>query len=271
MTGISAQGVSWSANGRLIIDELEVAATPGTVTGIIGPNGAGKSTLLRVIAGVLRPDRGTVTLTSYHPAQTSVDADLHECDLLALPRRRRAKLLALVEQDATTELPLTVREAVLLGRTPHRSPFAGDSIADRALVEQALARVSATHLADRIVPTLSGGERQRVHLARALTQQPQVLLLDEPTNHLDIAAQLSALRLLCSLATDEGVTVIAALHDLTLAAHACDHVVLLDAGQVVAAGAVEEVLIPEVLNPVYQVRTTVLHHPETGKPVLTFA
>src|SRR5690606_32343354 len=116
---------------------------------------------------------------------------------------------------------------------------------------------------------LSGGERQRVHLARALAQEPELLLLDEPTNHLDVHAQLDLLALLHRL-TARGVTAVAALHDLNLAASACDHVVLLDAGRVVAEGPVTDVLRPDVLEPVYQVRCHVLTHPTTGRPVLTF-
>src|SRR5690606_25292999 len=116
----------------------------------------------------------------------------------------------------------------------------------------------------------SGGERQRVHMARALAQEPALILLDEPTNHLDIAAQLGALRVLRTLA-GQGVTVLAALHDLTLAAQHCDHVVLLSGGRVVAAGDVRDVLVPDVVDPVYGVRTDVLTHPRTGRPVLTFS
>src|SRR5690606_38651505 len=134
---------------------------------------------------------------------------------------------------------------------------------DQALARAALDRVGALALSARDVTTLSGGERQRVHMARALAQAPRVLLLDEPTNHLDVTAQLATMRLVREL-TVEGVTVLAALHDLSLAAATCDHAVVLapgDAGHVVAAGPVDEVLVPEVIDPVYGVRTTVLRHP----------
>ena len=190
--GLRTDRVSWGVDGRLILDDVAVDVPPGTVTGVLGPNGAGKSTLLRVIAGVQRPDGGTVTLTSAGslndrgplndrgslndkgPLNEEVPLDSRvpptsadDADLLGMPRRRRARILALVEQDAVTDLPLTASDAVLLGRIPHRSPLAGDSAADRAVAEAALARTGATHLADRLVATLSGGERQRVHLARA--------------------------------------------------------------------------------------------------------
>ncbi|MFD6134337.1 putative F420-0 ABC transporter ATP-binding protein [Isoptericola sp. NPDC060257] len=258
---LDAARVSWSASGRLILDGVDVTAPAGAVTGLLGPNGSGKSTLLRVLAGVQAPSEG-----GSGPGARVAFAG---ADLLALPRRRRARTLALVEQEASTDLPVTVLDAVLLGRIPHRSLLAGDSADDRAAARRALDAVGAAHLADREVTTLSGGERQRVHMARALAQEPALILLDEPTNHLDIAAQLDALRILRELA-DRGVTVLAALHDLQLAAQHCDHVVLLSGGRVAAAGDVRDVLVPDVLDPVYGVRTEVLTHPRTGRPVLTF-
>ncbi|MFE5293301.1 putative F420-0 ABC transporter ATP-binding protein [Isoptericola sp. NPDC056618] len=258
---LDAARVSWSASGRLILDGVDVTAPAGAVTGLLGPNGSGKSTLLRVLAGVQAPSEGG--------SGSGARVAFAGADLLALPRRRRARTLALVEQEASTDLPVTVLDAVLLGRIPHRSLLAGDSADDRAAARRALDAVGAAHLADREVTTLSGGERQRVHMARALAQEPALILLDEPTNHLDIAAQLDALRILRELA-DRGVTVLAALHDLQLAAQHCDHVVLLSGGRVAAAGDVRDVLVPDVLDPVYGVRTEVLTHPRTGRPVLTF-
>ncbi|MGF0116297.1 putative F420-0 ABC transporter ATP-binding protein [Promicromonospora sp. Marseille-Q5078] len=265
--GLDAARISWSAQGRLILDGVDVTAPAGAVSGLLGPNGSGKSTLLRVLAGVQPPSTGPA-----RPAGTTGPARVvfAGTDLLALPRRRRARTLAFVEQEASTDLPVTVLDAVLLGRIPHRSLLAGDSHDDRAAARRALATVGVADLADREVTTLSGGERQRVHMARALAQEPALILLDEPTNHLDIAAQLDALRVLRDLA-GRGVTVLAALHDLQLAAQHCDHVVLLSDGRVVAAGDVRDVLVPDVLDPVYGVRTEVLTHPRTGRPVLTFA
>jgi len=247
--------LTWSVDGRRILDAVDVAAPAGALTGLLGPNGAGKSTLLRLVSGVLAPGAGRVTLGGQ--------------DLLALPRRARARRVALVEQESTVPASVTVREAVLLGRTPHASHWGGLTARDHAVADAALAEVDATALAHRLLVTLSGGERQRVHLARALAQEPALLLLDEPTNHLDVHAQLDTLAVVRRL-TARGVTVLAALHDLNLAATACDHLVLLDAGRVVAAGSVHDVLRPEVLEPVYRVRCTVLLHPRTGRPVLTF-
>ena len=250
-----------------------MVAAPGQVTGILGPNGAGKTSLIRLLAGIVTPDSGQVFFN-----YAGVPADLHRKSmgrddaaiaLDSVSARERARRVAVVEQDATTDLPLSVRDAVLLGRIPHRSLLAGDSARDIAIADAALARTGAAHLAARDFTTLSGGERQRVHLARALAQQPAILLADEPTNHLDIAAQLNTLELFRELAAS-GVTVITALHDLNLAVANCDSVVLLQAGQVVAAGAPANVCVPEVLDPVYQVRATALRDPATNLPVLTF-
>lgn len=244
----------WTAGDVPVLAGLTATAPGGRLTGVLGPNGAGKSTLLRVLAGVLAPDSGTATLDG--------------ADLLGQPRRERARRVAFVEQEATSTLPLTVRDAVELGRTPHLARWGGLTATDHATVDTALTEAGVAALAGRSLATLSGGERQRAHLARALAQAPRLLLLDEPTNHLDVRARLELLGLLGRL-TAADVTVVAALHDLNLAAAACDHVVLVDAGRVVAEGAVEDVLVPAVLEPVYRVRFDVLTHPRTGRPVLT--
>ncbi|WP_084469980.1 ABC transporter ATP-binding protein [Jiangella gansuensis] len=239
--------VSWSADGTLIVDGVSLAVRPGTLTGLLGPNGSGKSSLLRAVGGTNRPDGGVVRLG--------------DDDLLAMRRRDRARRVAVVEQESTTDVPLRVLDVVLLGRTPHRA-----SDADDALALDSLDTVGMRDLADRDWHTLSGGERQRVQLARALTQQPSLLLLDEPTNHLDIHYQLALL----SFVRDLGVTSLAALHDLNLAAAYCDDVVLLQHGRVAAAGAPSEVLVPEVIRAVFGVDCDVHPHPRTGRPVLTF-
>ncbi|QIK83203.1 ABC transporter ATP-binding protein [Sanguibacter sp. HDW7] len=245
--------LSWSVAGRRIVDDVSFRAPAGAITGLLGPNGSGKSSLLRLVAGVTRAEAGTTTFD--------------EADLATLGRRERARVAAFVEQDASADRSLTVADAVELGRLPHRGWFAAPSTEDEAAVSTALARAGALDLADRDLGTLSGGERQRAHVARALAQEPRLLLLDEPTNHLDVAAQRELLTLLAGLA-DDGTTVLTALHDLTLAAAWCDHVVVLDGGRVVAEGPVEEVLVPDVVEAVWGVRPDVLTHPRTGRPLL---
>jgi iron complex transport system ATP-binding protein len=252
-TGLSVAHVTDYRDGKVILDGLVFDAPAGAVTALLGPNGAGKSSLLRILAGVQRPSSGSV----------HVDGD----DLLGMRRRERARRVAFVEQDATTELPLTGRAVAALGRTPHEALLGGGDPASDEIVTRALADAGALDFADRVIPSLSGGERQRVLLARALAQQPRLLLLDEPMNHLDLAAQLEIFALLGRLAA-EGVTVVAALHDLTLAAAHADHVVVLHHGIVVATGPTEATLTPDLIREVYGVRAAWTIHPLTGERLL---
>jgi iron complex transport system ATP-binding protein len=258
--GLSLDRVGVRLDGALVVDGVACSIPAGAVTALIGPNGAGKSTLLHALAGVL-------------PVESAADGGTRvrfgDDDLLAMPRRSRARILALVEQDAGTELPLTVAEVVALGRIPHQGLFADESAQDRQHVHDALVSVGMEAFADRDVTGLSGGERQRVLLARALAQDPRLLLLDEPTNHLDIAAQLSTLSLLGSLAA-RGVTVLAALHDLTLAAGWSDSVVVLSRGRVVASGPTRTTLTPELIGEVYGVRAEFLERPG-ARPTIAFS
>ena len=253
--GLDARRVDLRIDGRLIVDRVDCTVAAGTFSALIGPNGAGKSTLLRVLAAVDRPEAGTVR---FGPD-----------DLFALSRRQRARLVGFVEQDSGTELSLSVREVVALGRIPHQGFFGDANAEDHAVIESALDAADVRALAERDVTTLSGGERQRVLLARALAQQPRLLVLDEPSNHLDIAAQLAVLGLLRSLASS-GVTVLAALHDLNLASAYCDHVIVLRNGVVFAAGPTAEIITPRLVRAVYGVRATVLEHPQTGRPMVAF-
>lgn len=238
---------------RSLIEGVAFDAPEGAFTAVVGPNGAGKSTLLRALAGIEHPASGMV---------------LHDgIDLLALPRRARARIVALVEQDATTELPLTGLDVVHLGRSPHESLLGGGDAEADAVVADALARAGAEAFADRDVTTLSGGERQRVLLARALAQQPRILLLDEPSNHLDLAAQLDMVALVRTL-TAEGAAVVAAVHDLSLAAAHADAVVVLAEGRVVAHGPTEPTLTPSLIRDVFGVRAEWMRNPLTGGPLL---
>lgn len=250
---LSVDRLRFSRGGRLIADGIDITAPTGAVTAVLGPNGAGKSTLLRLIAGTLNAQEGRIRL----------DAD----DLSRLPRRARAQRVALVEQEWTEAEGLTAREVVALGRTPHQSWFGTASADDEAIVEVSLHRAGAADLATRGVHTLSGGERQRVNLARALAQQPKLLLCDEPTNHLDVHAQLSALTLLRALAQD-GLTVVAALHDLTHAATFADHVVVIADGVVAASGTPSEVLTSERIREIWRVEAEVLSH--RGRPLIIY-
>ncbi|WP_235508225.1 ATP-binding cassette domain-containing protein [Agromyces sp. Soil535] len=254
--GLRVDRVRFTRGHRLIIDDVD-CTVPGTAVGaLLGPNGAGKSTLLHLIAGVERADAGT--------------ARLGDRDLAALRRRDRARVIALAEQEVQDAPGLMVSEVVALGRTPYLGAFAGPGDHDRAVVRRRLEDTGIIELADREYATLSGGERQRVNLARALAQEPELLLLDEPTNHLDVHAQLTMLGLLRELA-HSGLTVLAALHDLSLAASYADHVVVLGGGRVVAAGEPREVLTPGLIRDVWGVEAQVLEHPTTGRPLIAYS
>ncbi|AEE45586.1 putative F420-0 ABC transporter ATP-binding protein [Cellulomonas fimi] len=248
-------GVGTRLGGRWVVDGVDATPPPGHFTGLLGPNGAGKSTLLRLVAGLLEPERGAVLVGT---------APEKPVPVASLGRRERARRIALLEQESSSTVPLTVREVVALGRIPYRTLWGADPGDDA--VDRALAAADATHLADRAWATLSGGERQRVHVARALAQEPELLLLDEPTNHLDVSAQLQLL----AFVRDLGTTTVAALHDLNLAAAFCEHVLVLSQGRLAAAGHPREVLRPALLREVYGVEADVLEHPRTGRPVIAF-
>jgi iron complex transport system ATP-binding protein len=220
----------------LVLRGLDLSlAEPGLVA-LIGPNGAGKSTLLRTIAGLVRPERGTLTLDG-RPLDT-------------LTPEARAQTLAYLPQERTVAWPLSVRDIVGLGRAARHDPRHGPNADDAKAVEAALATMDVAAFADRSVLDLSGGERARVLMARALAQQPQVLLADEPAAGLDPAHQWTLFQHLAALA-DDGVCVIVAVHDLALAARFARHVVLMAQGRIAAAGLADRVLVPETLAGVY--------------------
>ncbi|GAB3598577.1 ABC transporter ATP-binding protein [Microbacterium tumbae] len=252
MSTLTAAGLIWTKSSRRILDDVSLEARAGEVLGILGPNGAGKSSLLRILAGLRRPDSGTVLLDG--------------APVAGIPRRRLARSLAIVEQSLEVHEDVTVEETVALGRTPYRGTFEPLGAEDRAAVEHALRMTGMGAHRARSWRTLSGGEQQRAQLARALAQQPRVIVLDEPTNHLDIRYQLEMLELL----RDESITVVTALHDLNLAARFCHRIVVLRSGSVCAAGPPEEVITASLIDDVYGVAAVVEPSPHTGSPVATY-
>ena len=250
---VDVEGLRVDLAGRRILHDAALAAADGEFVGLVGPNGSGKTTLLRSVYRALRPASGAV----------AVGGD----DVWQLPAREAARRTAAVLQDDVPDFEFCVREVVELGRVPHLGRLERLRDDDRRAVEQALATAGVSHLAERGVGTLSGGERQRVFVARALAQATPVIVLDEPTNHLDIRAQVELLELLRSLP----VTVLAALHDLNLAAAYCDRVLVLAGGRVVADGPTDEVLTPELIGSVYGVAVHCGINPLTGRPALSYA
>jgi len=229
---------------RIFLGPVTLSIERGQCWAIVGPNGAGKSTLLRLMAGLYKAHTGSVRLSG--------------APLAAIAGRERAKRIAFVSQHAASGFDLTVHQIVLMGRFPHRSFGLFESKEDQKVAERALELTGIHDLADRPIKTLSGGEAQRVHIAAAIAQMPQVMLLDEPTASLDLKHQLAIFRLLRDRAWREGLAVVVVTHDVNLAAQYCSHVVLLNAGKVAALGQPEDVVMPEVLSPVYGVELTTL-------------
>lgn len=247
---LRAEDVRCRLDGADILRGASLSVRAGELVGLIGPNGAGKSSLLRVVSGLWPISGGTVTL---------LDRPLRD-----YPPRRVAQVVAQVPQITALDFPFTVRQVVLMGRSPHLSRFALESAQDRALADEALRRTGTLDLAERLIGTLSGGERQRVLIARALTQQPRLLLLDEPTANLDLLHELSILALVRGLVDEGDLGAVAALHDLELAARACGRLVLLHEGAVLADGSPAEVLTPALLRAAYGVEARPFADPITG-------
>ena len=246
MSQLAIQKLSAAYGDRPVLHQVSLAVEAGQVLGLIGPNGAGKTTLLRAIGGALSPSEGGVRLG--------------EADLLRLTPAERARRVAVVPQGAHLPEGFTVGEVVLLGRSPHLPRFGGERARDREIARQAMQRTATWDLADRWIGQLSGGVRQRVLIARALAQEPQVLLLDEATAHLDLKHQTAILDMARRLAR-AGLTVIAALHDLNLAALYADRLALLRAGRLLACDVPGRVLTPELLRKAYDVDVVVRSHP----------
>ncbi|HZW27030.1 MAG TPA: ABC transporter ATP-binding protein [Trueperaceae bacterium] len=223
----------------------------GEVVGLIGPNGSGKTTLLRLLTRQLAPAAGRVLLGGR--------------PLASFGRFELARHVAVVAQEPEVPVGFTVRETVAMGRAPHMGLLGTPGPEDARAVAVALTATGTLEFADRRIETLSGGERQRAVFARAVAQQPAFLLLDEPTNHLDLRYQVELLALAREQAAS-GVGVLAVLHDLNLAARACDRLVLLAEGRVAAAGAPAEVLRPDLLAATYRAAVEVL--PSDGGPVI---
>jgi iron complex transport system ATP-binding protein len=235
---------------RAALRGIDFQIVAGEGIALVGPNGAGKSTLLRCVTGLLRPDRGSVALDGI-PVQE-------------LTRSTIARRVAVVPQQVDLPFAMRVEEVVALGRIPHEDPLRGLRPADHEAVARAMARVGLDGFSGRDVRRLSLGERQLVLLATALAQEAPLLLLDEPTVHLDLRHQVATMELLRGLAVRERTTVVAVLHDLHLAAHFFQRIVVLDAGRIVADGRPREVLTEGLVRDVFGVDPAVVRLHVTG-------
>ncbi|MGZ5521089.1 MAG: ABC transporter ATP-binding protein, partial [Halobacteriota archaeon] len=257
------RGVETEGLGRVHVDGVDcyyvqtqalnnahLTVRPGEVIGLIGPNGSGKTTLIKAISGVLKPQVGIITLD---------DVNVYQ-----IKPKRLAQQMAVVPQNTDTFFfDFTVEEAVLMGRGPHIRFLGTESTHDFEVVQKALEVTDVAQFADRKIAELSGGERQRVIIARALAQEPKILLLDEATSQLDIGIKIEIFDLIRRLAAS-GIAIIAAIHDLNLAAQYCDRLLLLKQGEIIADGTVEEVLTQERIAEAFGVSALVRKHPITN-------
>ncbi len=241
---LEIQNLSVSYGSHRVLSGVNLALAPGQILALIGPNGTGKSTLIRTLAGIVPPLNGSL----------QVDGQ----DIVKLGAMQRARLMAFVPQALQLPPAFTAWETVLLGRTPHLNWLGQVSPHDEAIARRAMVRTKTSALAERRVGELSGGEQQRILLARALAQDTPILVMDEPTAHLDLQYQISLLDEVRSLARQERLAVLIALHDLNLVSRYADRVALLLDGRLQAFGTPGEVLTPPLLSRAYKVPLQVL-------------
>lgn len=235
-----------------IIHDVSLQVRKGEFVGVIGPNGSGKSTLLRTVYRIVKPHSGTILLDGI--------------DLRNIKLSESAKKISVVGQFNHLSFDFSVFEMVLMGRTPHKGLLTADTPEDYNIALEALKKVGMENYANRSFSTLSGGEKQRIILARALAQQPCILILDEPTNHLDIKYQLQLLSIVKSL----GIGILAALHDLSLAAMYCDKLYVLKDGAIVACGPPKQILTPKLVRDIYEIDCSIQENEKTGYLSFTY-
>jgi iron complex transport system ATP-binding protein len=243
--------VSFAYGAIQALSELSFSVMKGEILGLLGPNGSGKSTAVRILSRVLVPRSGCVRLDGK--------------DLARYRREELARQIAVVPQETRIELPFSALEVVLMGRSPHLGRLSFERTEDLQIAYRAMEQTGVRDLAAREIHGLSGGERQRVILARAVAQEPRVLVLDEPTAFLDIKHQVEVYDLVKTLSRQAGLTVIAVLHDLNLAALYCDRIALLKAGRLFCLGVPEEVLTYATIKTVYETEVYIGLNDITGK------
>ncbi|MFC5833215.1 ABC transporter ATP-binding protein [Nonomuraea insulae] len=250
---LSGTGLTLAYDQRVVATDLSVEIPDESFTVIIGPNACGKSTLLRALARMLKPKTGAVHL----------DGSV----ITSLPSKEVARRLGLLPQSSIVPDGITVTDLVARGRYPHQRLMRQWSKADESAVADAMRATDVTELADRIVDELSGGQRQRVWLAMALAQETPILLLDEPTTFLDISHQIEVLDL-CAELHEEGRTMVAVLHDLNQACRYATHLIVMREGTIVAEGDPTEIVTPELVHQVFDLRCEIIQDPQSGTPLI---
>lgn len=251
---LEASSVHFSYGKRTVLQDISFQLSKGETLGIIGPNGSGKSTLLKLLSGVVPPASGKIRW---------MDKPLE-----SFTRKKLAQHIAVLTQEPLPDIAFTVKEVLEMGRFPHRNRWGEDS-ADFDLDRFIAPIIKATGIEGflhRPLTALSGGERQRVAMAKAMVQQPSLLMLDEPTTFLDIGYQVQTLRMVKEWQRESQLSVLIVLHDLNLAAHVCDRLLLLNDGRIAAEGTPSEVLKSQTIDPIYHVHTEITPHPVNSKP-----
>ncbi|MGN8770631.1 ABC transporter ATP-binding protein [Paenibacillus barengoltzii] len=254
---IKVSGVA-KAFGRLeVLHGVDWQVGSGELWGLIGPNGSGKTTLLNLISGVEKPDAGEIALSGR--------------PLSSYSRKELSRKVAVLQQDGLPAVAFTVREVVEMGRFAHqdwRGKEIGGAKAGERLIDGIMERLDLKELEHRPLSALSGGQRQRVALGKVMAQQPELVLLDEPTTYLDLRYQMQFMELVAEWQRDAGLTVVSVMHDLNLAALFCSHLLVMSGGQIVAQGAPDGILSPELVETVFGVQAHQVVHPDSDVPQL---
>lgn len=240
---LQVHNLHWSAGNTPILTDIAFNIPQGAFVGLIGPNGAGKSSLMRCLYGVNTPQLGSMML--------------HGQDLTQLTARQQAQKVAVILQEHSNQMGLTVWDVVAQGLTPHKGLFEWTTKQDMQRISNAITKMDLTALARQPFEHLSGGEKQRVMLARAHVQNPQLLIMDEPTNHLDVHYQIEMLNMVKKM----GVSVLASIHDLNLAAAFCDYLLVIHHGKIIKQGATETVLSEDLISTVFKTCVQIDAHP----------
>ncbi len=235
-----------------MLDDITFEVKRGECLGIIGPNGSGKSTLIRILSAMEKPDQGEIRI--------------HQVPIEKFTAKELARTMAVLSQGGLQPYPVTVEEAVMMGRYPYQKWYRQESREDQRVVQKILQETGLSEMADRYLDELSGGERQRVAIARAMAQEPDIMLLDEPTTFLDIGYQISLLNRLKEWQRKNASTMVMVLHDLNLAIQYCDRILLMEKGKVCKWGSGHEVIDAAVLHRIYGVRPVIIEHPQLKVP-----
>ena len=252
MKKLETKGITYSIDGKIIIDGIDISVKEGEFVGIVGPNGCGKSTLLKNIYKVFTPDSGA--------------AFIDGVDLSKLSNRKTAKKMSVMQQENIVDFDMTVYDMVMLGRFAHQKLFSGSSEEDREIVSEYIKEVGLSGYEKRHFLSLSGGEKQRTLLARALSQKTPVILLDEPTNHLDIGYQYQIMNIL----KRQSLTILCCVHDLNIAATYCDRLVLMKNKKIFDVGSPKEMLTRENIRALFDIDTMIIENEKTGRLNIIF-